>query len=283
MDLRKVQEMLAGRTVGQLPVSVATSLAMEGAFGIYPERPVEIPPPITKYNSIWINVRTLMRNLLGALKPEDVDSFQPDYFPVALIPEMQSIESEVTRYGEGMVSVVFYLPNLAELPKVLRGASIKTPKTPKQEFTVALQHQGERIMLEAANGLIRETRIRLEGNQRSSLILTHHPVDLLSRYSFRQLDLLESHTGIIKTPALWYTKLTGGKELPPLPFNKFTLSLLGDNNNLINAQPIKVRRTVLEIANEKNWTAITSMDKIRENLKGIKDEMVRASVLALLS
>lgn len=278
---REIQDALANRQVGQFPISIATSLAMEGAFGIYPERPEIKPAPITQYQELWINVRTLMRNLLGSLPTEIVDKFMPGFFPDVIAAELSLIESEVLRRTDGLVRTVAYVADHSDLARVIPGALTRTAKTPKQQFQESLEREGLRQVLEVVDA--RRSKTKIDGRQRSALMITHHPVDLLSRYNFRSLDLLESHTGVIKDPSQWYTKLTGGRELPPLPFINFTVSLFGDNNQLINAQPIKLRREILEIANRDRWTAITTPDKIRMGLKTINDPALRASAQVLLS
>lgn len=139
MTPREIQDALAARAVGQFPVSIATSLALEGAFGIYPERPVVNPPPIKQYQEVWINVRTLMRNLLGSL-PQDVqDKFMPGWFLLAIPQELSFIESEILRRTEGMVRTVCYYADHSDLKRVLPGALPKVSNTPKQKFQSTLR------------------------------------------------------------------------------------------------------------------------------------------------
>lgn len=281
MTPRQIQDALAARQVGQFPVSIATSLALEGAFGIHPDRPEVSPAPISTYQNLWINVRTLMRNLLGSLPPDVADKFMPGYFRLAIPQELAFIESEVIRRTDGLVSTVCYMADHSDIKRVLPGALLKTANTPKQKFQEMLEREGLRQLAEDMD--LRKTRTEIDGRQRKAMLITHHPVDLLSRYNFRHLDLLESHTGIIKDPSQWYTKLSGGRELPPLPFNKFTVSLFGDNSQLLQGQPLKLRRQILDIAERDRWTAITTIDKIRQGIKSIEDPALRASAQVLLS
>ena len=58
-----ITDLMSSRTIGQFPLSIATSLAMEAAFGIYPDRP-ETKEPILKYDTLWVNVRTIFRNIM---------------------------------------------------------------------------------------------------------------------------------------------------------------------------------------------------------------------------
>lgn len=75
----------------------------------------------------------------------------------------------------------------------------------------------------------------------------------------------------------------GWSRSSPLPFINFTVSLFGDNNQLLQAQPLKLRRTILEIAERDRWSAITTLDKIRLGIKSIEDPALRASAQVLLS
>jgi hypothetical protein len=282
MNLRAIENTLAAREVGQFPLSIATSLALEGALGMYPERPPVVPPPILEYQELWINVRTLMRNLLGSLPPDFVETFQPGFFALVLPQEISFIETELLRRSQGMLRTVCYVADHTDLKRTLPGAQLRAAVTPRQIFHDATEREGLNQLVEHAGLDVRRCRTELPGHQHKALVMTHHPVDLLSRYQFRQLDLLESHTGIIKDPSQWYTKLSGGRELPPLPFNAFTLSLFGDNNQLLQTHPLKLRRAVLAVAESNNWSAVTTVDKIRHSLKQIPDPILRAGAQALL-
>lgn len=57
------------RTKGQFPISIATSLALEGLFGILEDNK-DPNPPWPDYTDLIINVRTLFRNLLGSIEDE---------------------------------------------------------------------------------------------------------------------------------------------------------------------------------------------------------------------
>lgn len=272
------------RAVGQLPISVATSLALEGAFGIHPDQPPVDPAPIMQYNHLWINVRTMVRNILGAITKDFYEKFEPHFIHECIHQEMQHIEGAVLSASNGGCSVVFYSPDYGKIKQALPGANYRVPGTEKQFFAEALERVCTTTAVEESQGVdMRSTKIKIEAPTHEALILTHLPIDLLSRYNFRKLDLLESHTGVIKDPAQWYSKLTNGRELPPLPFNEFTLKVFGDNNNLLSAQPIKVRRAILEVAAQDKWTAITTRDKILASLRKIEDKEIRAAAQALMS
>jgi hypothetical protein len=51
-----------------------------------------------------------------------------------------------------------------------------------------------------------------------------------------------------------------------LPFNKYLLALLGDNNQ-IKPFDIKVRREIVSVAKKFNWTPVSTEEKVYINLK----------------
>jgi hypothetical protein len=104
----------------------------------------------------------------------------------------------------------------------------------------------------------------------TTLLMSHYPVDLLQRYRFMSLAHLESHTGAVKTPLMWNTKLVNGKETPYLPFDKMTLQMFGDGI-AFTPMPAKIRKRVLELAVEYKWTPATTKDLVIHSAEAGKD------------
>ena len=276
-------EAIDSREKGQIPVSIATALALEGAFGIYPDRP-ENPAPITQgVRQVWINVRTLIRNFYGAVKTDQKHLTTPPDVAIALVEEMSIIESAIYQHSQGSVQTVFYYCDYSEIVRKFPKAIVKTPQTDNQKMQHALETQTLSFLLEKEPPFdIRKYSLNFGSNNPSVLIITHYPIDLLNRYGFSKLALLESHTGVIKPPALWYTKLTNGKELDFLPFCKFTLQVFGDGGVLFAPQPMSVRKQVLDLAQRDNWTPLTTTDKMRMSLTKVTHPADRAVLLSML-
>jgi hypothetical protein len=94
---------------------------------------------------------------------------------------------------------------------------------------------------------------------------------------------LESHTGAIKNPAEWNTKLTGGaKELSNIPFNRFTLQLFGDNGHMFLSGPLRLREIVLGIAKRDHWTSVTTSERVSFGIRNIPNDIDRGSLMKLL-
>ncbi len=283
MDNSLLLGMIDGREKGQFPVSIGTSLAIEGAAGIYPERPEE-PAPILKYKEVWFNVRTVIRNLIEAIPTDYRESLTVDALFHAFIEDMMIIESAILRVSTGMTRSVFYLTNYSHMQRKFPKALLRIPNTPKQ----LLHKQLEEGLLKklAEEGVSVDYRVYgqlyIEGNHPESLIVTHLPVDLLARYQFKKLDLLESHTWVVKPYPQWNTKLTGGNELPHIPFCNLSLQLFGDKGNHFSSMPSKIKKTVLEVAEKDNWSSVTTKERMMMSFSRHLHPMDRALLMALL-
>lgn len=270
------------RDKGAIPVSIGTSLAVEAACGVYPERPVS-PAPLMQVKEVWFNIRTLVRNLIGALPSDIKDHITPPHLLPALMEEMGILESAVAKGSNGMARVVYYCCDYTPISRKFSKAVLKTPKTDKQVMQFAIEEKTVLALLKESLPFdIRTFRYELIGKFPASFIVTHLPIDLLSKYSFAKLELLESHTGKIKPWAQWNTKLTNGKELPNIPFNSFTLQVFGDNGNHFSPMLPSLKKEVLRLAEEDRWTAITTDEKIRASLRKIANPTERTVLMSLL-
>ena len=161
---------------------------------------------------------------------------------------------------------------------------MKEAKTSRQVIQQELENRTLKLMLEHNHQQknVQFFDFEIEGRHPDSLIMTHLPVDLLARYRFSRLELLESHTGKIKGPAEWNTKLTNGKELANIPFNSFTLQLFGDNGNMFSPQSISIRRVLLEAAQKWGWTNVSGMERVRDTIGKIANDHHREQLVKLL-
>lgn len=277
-----IQLAIEQREKGQVPISIGTSLAIEAGAGVYPDRP-ESPAPFSQVHEVWFNVRTIVRNLLACLPTELRNSLLPeDAWPAAL-EELSIIPAAVTEASHGHCRTVFYLSDYKGLARKFPGASLREPKTEKQLFQHRLEEGTLKLLLKNNHSAeIQFFDFEITGQHPTALLVTHLPVDLLARYRFERLALLESHTGKIKGPAAWNTKLTGGKDLTNIPFNKFTLQLYGDNGNMFNPQPAALRKQIEFLAHRWQWTNATTLDRVRETIKKVDNDVQRNALLQLL-
>lgn len=275
--------LIDAREKGAFEISIATSLALEAAAGIYPDRP-ENPAPITKgVREVWINLRTLVRNLYGAMSTDRREMMLPNHGVGPLVEEMTIIENVIIKISNGNVRTVFYVCDYTSVQRKFPKALLRQPKTPKQ--IVQQKVEDETIHMTLATSPphdIRFFNFELNGSFPHSFIISHLPIDLLSRYSFQRLELLESHSGRLKAYPMWYTKLTNGKELDNIPFCRFSIQVFGDGGNLFGMLPNKTRAKVLELAKEDRWSPLTTDEKIRLSLRKVEDPQERALLQSFL-
>jgi hypothetical protein len=257
---------MSEREKGAFPISIGTSLALEGALGIHPDRPLP-NRPIFQYREVWLNVYTLFRNLLTCLKAEQQRAATVTDLLPALIEDILGCATVVEQETNGRVKAIFYLNDYSGLIGKYPHATHKAPNTENQLVFAALEKATlEALMRHRPDVPFKQYGYAIKELHPKVLMLTHLPVDLLSRYQFEKLDLLESHTGKIKGPAHWNSKLSGkSSETSTLPFNSFTLQVFGDNVQFVH-QLRSVKEAVTETAQAANWSSITTMDKVKMTL-----------------
>lgn len=264
------------RTVSAFPLSIGTSIAFESLFAgrqtaYDPERPVT-HFDVSDYGEFQININTLIRNIIGSLN--DVGFKELDQTKVfnTLVEEVEMIRSILINEGSNHIKPVFYKPRYV-LPSVFsnRYVNLRIPKTEKQlkEESVRLycaqtflkEHKEDDVVTYNAHPHPLGKEIR----EKNAIILTHVPYDLLGEKHFKELVLLESHTGAIKKKELWYTKYYKGKEMRPMPFTRKLLAIFGD---MVMFSPMlsAYRDIILDAAEKGRWTVFTTEDKIRQDL-----------------
>lgn len=277
----KLNQVVDNREKGQVPVSIGTALAIESAEGIYPDRPPVSPAPILATELLMVNLRTLLRNLIGAIPSEHRSQVKVESIVPSLIEELNILNGIIPSISEGRCRVSFYVSEYRHLtPAHFKGATFKQAVTPKQLEQKKLESDVFSLLAEKPlppNILHFDGKI--EGKFPRTMIITHLPVDLLARYQFEKLELLESHTGAIKPFPMWGTKLSGDTE--HLPFNAFTLKLFGDGVQFLGKRPT-AKRELLQWAEKDHWTGLTTMDKIRNTVSKIQDKEIRDELTELL-
>lgn len=281
---------ISGRATSAFPLSVGTSLAVESVFTgggspIDPERPIPQHIKINTYNEFWFNLSTLFRNLYSAIPRQDVESVKAEDCAEALVQEVEVLLDLTKQQSNNFTKPVFYVSNYSKLPTAFRHANLRAYGTEKRKAYKALHDKVvQKTIHQWANmeNTVRIFDMSLNPERAGkALIMTHVPFDLLSFRNFDRLDLLESHTGLLKPRNLWYTKYYGGKEMDPLPFSKYLLPVFGDKE-FFHPMGAKLQRTVLELAIAKRWTFATTDEKILEDLRSLKDAYA-AQVIASMS
>lgn len=275
----------ATRVVGAFPVSIATSIALEYVLGVQSEaNPEPKPKTIQNYREFWINIKTLFRNLYGALEKSAANEVLDAEMAEALWAEMETISSIINQYSNGVTKVVYYLSNYKGITERFRMATFKNDHTPKQLMYSTLMKNTIHNLLKQ-HGQMHELDIRIfdlylkPTEQVRTLILTHIAYDLVSYKNFGKLSLIESHTGTIKTREMWYTKYHNGKELPMIPFVEGLLPVFGDNE-FFSPLNRKARADVLELAAKYDWGPSTTRDKLLYSIDKLQNPLLKDAIVS---
>lgn len=258
-----------GRAMSSFPLSIGTALAFESLFDprgqryddtrVVPERIA-----IQQYQEIYINVYTLFRNLMGSIDKETFNRATVAEYRDILLSEIEVIYSLMNTEGRGVCQPVFYVPSYKHLYQHSSKAVVfREDTTPAQKEVKYKMVESVKALMKLTDSIIEvDSEIRPR-HRTNSLILTHMPWDLLSFKNFNKLDLLESHTGVLKNRYQWYTKFykVPDEDLVCIPFNRRMLYIFGDRI-LITPMLRKLRMLVLETAKKRQWTQMTTDEKI---------------------
>ncbi len=255
------------REVGAIPISIGTSLAFEALFGIHPNQPQQTVN-VKTVKEIWINIRTLTRNLYQAVPTSNQASIHLNTAVDVLTDEVKLLPFVLSQYGL-MVKLVFYNSEVEDAKWSFPKAKFKELKTPKQiayKFFEDYVTSGLLQRLKDESITVLEIKIKPPRMTTTVALLTHFPHELLWREQFDRLLLLESHTGKLKPYNLWYTKLNGVSSTDaPLPFNKYTLQVFGDSI-FIDPQPKNVKAQLKNLALTRKWSPVTTPDKFYHDI-----------------
>ena len=217
----------ADRAVGSYPLSISTSLAIEGSMGVHPDHPAG-KYLLGDFEEMWVNLKTLFRNYHNAQGRENFAAVTLDEQAAFFNMEMNNLQSVVRAESQGKTNVVFYLPDYSHVKSRFPHALMRADTTDIQRaYTESMIAVINQILLDRKEQIKIYPDLITEASVKKALLFTHYPIDLTTT-SFIRPALLESHTGNIKTKEHWYTKLYNGAELSAIPFTQGTLSVFGD-------------------------------------------------------
>lgn len=282
----KTLNAIVNRVKGELvPVSISTALAIESFVGQNIDSPTD-DPQCNKTDVLLINVRTLTRNLQGCVDPEVKNDLPNNEVLEAIQNEMSVIDGTIEEFTKGAVKVIYYIPSYGSYyTGKLKEGILKELKTPNQIFQNSLELavcDGLKKNKETLTSNIIETNSNLPKMDVRATLITHYPVDLLARYNFTELHLLESHTGAIKNPSMWNTKLQNGRDIPNIPFDRATLQVFGDGV-MYRPMNMKIRKAFIEMAEKHQWSAATTEALVKHSAKSAKDPFLGQFVNGLYS
>lgn len=223
----------AQRTFGKYAISIGTSVALESLFGELDSQR-HVSAPFKNYQCVVINIRTLIRNYLSSYKAIDLINLTKPQIANGVIKEAILISNIIADRTRGSLKLSVYNIKHDMIHYKLRKIIIKKKHTAKQQYALDMETSvAEKFFLEykllSDYFNLEFTSSEIKHGGRRNIFITHYPVDLL--FTNLNPDLLESHTGRIKKPYEFNTKLR--RAASNAPFNKYTLQIYGDSSGYI--------------------------------------------------
>lgn len=260
------------RALGAYNMSVGTSLAFEkDAFG-----------ELKGVGTFLINLRTLVRNTIEAYAKDDDPTVEEIYVAAKTdLTEIAKWLAEST--GPKAIAFTVYYPSYKSLKSLFNKAELVTLETMSAKGKAKYE-----LITKICDRFYKDFPKQVTRNdstlpvfQGKGLIITHHVVDLTLTPSTTRLRLLESYTGTAKPYTQWFTKLTGGKDLFYMPFNKLTIQVFGDKATNFYNSKIGLKRLVEDLAQSSSWTSGTSFSKVRSDINRLPQSIEKAGLKML--
>ena len=260
---------------GKFAVSIPTSLAFETLFGVNENITPTNPLPFVRYTYILINIRTLLRNIYSSVSKELKTRWTTKHYLDELLKELEIIPEIINQESKGKLSVVYYLDSYRDLAKEYPNAKLKPLKPTSSAVYESIEHTVTQVIYEQAvrkqlNIMLTNMYVPIPEDKNIRVaMMTHLPIDLVKHARSPKVDLLESHTGIIKDSMQWYTKLLTKAER--VPFSRFSIQLFGDGKFFSGMLP-RYRNAVVEFSKQQRWNQQTSDNLMKLTFSKITDK-----------
>jgi len=223
---------LDDRAQSGFPLSIGTSISLETLFtpvqDVYDDsRVVDNLEDLSTYSLYVFNVSTILRNLINSVPYATIATVSRQVILDTLLSE---IEFLTNFFATNNIDISFYINNYNFVHNTYDSKKLRRATTDKQVHIDSLFRYclGK---IEKEDDVTLFTKDIKYKKEDSVLLFTHVPFDLLSYSNFIKMDLLESHTGVIKTRKSWNSKYfpIPGKDMSFLPFFEYLLTTFGDH------------------------------------------------------
>lgn len=262
-DTYKPRDVGARRVGMALPVSVSTAIPLEDKIVI------ESPEKRT----VAINLKTLFRNFWGSYSNQQRPSIAG--MITEWVEEASSVQTLVAATG---LKCFYYVPDYSDFKTMFPEATLYEAKTAKQRAYYSAEGLAIKALMQEQHLVVIRNQSAMVHINEDVTIISHSAIDLLSRPSFKSLELLESNTAAVKKWNMWGTKLN--TKYPGMPFNAFTLTVFGDGKT-VKGMEIKIRKAIEEVAKKRRWNPTTTMAKINANMRDDVEKELRPLLVRL--
>jgi len=279
-----IDYILMSRATSSYGVSVGTAMVLESIFEptairIDDTRMAPVKVNIRQYTHHYFNVQTLVRNIINSVPTMSRDQLLKDSNGWKFVLDTLWTEFDIilSLYVDTGCTPVVYVPSYRDVAKNM---DTFNDMSKLKGFKLNLAVLVEDITLAITKGKLETDMTMIVGKHQlprsntKTLITTHVALDLLNYKRITKLELLESHTGKLKTPKEFNSKYhkMGKNDMSIFPFQEKLLYVLGDDT-YIGIQPLKIRQALYNIAVENKWTPFTSESKVMAGV--VKDTQLK--------
>lgn len=254
-----MNKLFSERPMSGFNVSIGTGLALEALFTpvievVEGDREPPAKIDVKAYDIFYLNAMTVLRNLISTMKTDELVKIPASEFYEVLEEELDFLSNLFE--DNGLQSVIYL--NTYTFFKKTYGDKLRKATTAKQlQIEMIMDHCAKKLK---AAGRVVVTHKDVPGAKSdNALIFTHVPADLLSYSNFRNLDLLESHTGRLKSRQHWNSKYypIPNHDMSFLPFMEYLLVTFGCNT-MFKPAKMEERVKLYELMKKKNVNPLTS-------------------------
>lgn len=261
------------RTMSSFGLSIGTGLMLESLFKPTHDRyddtraiPNEVKPSNYKYH--FINLMTLGRNVCSAFEAKvSHEVFLKDKgFSECLNEEVNIIHSLYAGTG---CEAVFYYTDYEKLEKRLNNGKNREKTVPVKDNMILYQAIKKLDIKQnwLVDGKILENIEKLPTIPKESkcLMTTSFCIDTFAKMN---LDLIDSHTGILYTKDKFYNKYyqIGTKDMSIFPHHEILLYYIGDVSMSLIIDP-GTRLAIYNLASISGWNKNTSSYSVESGIK----------------
>lgn len=207
------------------------------------------------YDVYAINVNTVLRNILSNFKLVEITGIRFKYFAHVLLEEITFIEEF---FQNEDIKVEFYINTHKFFVETYKD-KLRKSSTDKQILMDMITDHCLKQLPKDKPGIKIFNKDVTYAKDKKVLIMTHVPADLLSVSKHLKLDLLESHTGLIKTKRHFNSKYfkIPKMDMSFLPFQEYLLTVFGDSV-MFKPAPMKERLELYEALLKRGVNPLTT-------------------------
>jgi len=221
-----------------------------------------VAPYTDTVDVLYINVRTLVRNLMSAAEGVSIELL---------------VKSKL-ELKDLLISEITYIDNLFEDKKVvfyMFDYSTPYKSFNRHVFTKPTKNEARLVLIEEVCNMVDYSSLNINmldntyKTQETCMLFTHEPLDLLNSQRYPSTTSIASYTGNVETRTMFHKHYTGKQaELARLPYLEFLVHIIGVRGLVGNR---KLKKSLLNLAVSNNWNPSSRWVRIIDDIKKIPE------------